>query len=380
MTAPLSGTEEAALLSQASYQAMSAARSILLAGGSQATALSTAKAAANSVLTQSYSTTNGNGTPKVFLHKRKAKRQAEVIASMALVTMANSVDASRMNGVGTEHMRAHNHHHEPSIPLQSRAAAAAPAAMATTTHSSHHQLHHHSNSGGTQPILATHEQQTPRQGNGIFSPQHGRNGGDFGHAVFFPYTPGSQMPTNQPLNANNTALPTTAGAVTSYSTGSGSTISTPLITTNPQPQNNLSNNMPIASRTVATARLLSPLTSPGISITMTPQILPSTQQDGVTPPDQGTGQNAMMTQKSDQLPGGPPLVRFHYQQARISHHHNRSKQSKAVCIRLVHLIHLGMRRMLHRERPQDHRITVTFTNALPATNTVAIIACLSDQR
>jgi len=80
--------EEAELLSKATSQAMIAARSIMMSGGSEATALSTAKAAAQSILVPN--TSEMEGSPylgKMFLSKRKAKRQAEVVASMALLSV-----------------------------------------------------------------------------------------------------------------------------------------------------------------------------------------------------------------------------------------------------------------------------------------------------
>jgi hypothetical protein len=73
--------EEAAILSRATTQATVAARSILASGGTKATALSTAKAAAESILIPS-----DTGNVKVFLSKRKAKQQVSVIASMALMS------------------------------------------------------------------------------------------------------------------------------------------------------------------------------------------------------------------------------------------------------------------------------------------------------
>lgn len=79
--------EEAELLSRATSQAMIAARSILMSGGSPATALSTAKAAAQSILVPDTSEMDGPALGKVFLSKRKAKRQADVVASMALLSV-----------------------------------------------------------------------------------------------------------------------------------------------------------------------------------------------------------------------------------------------------------------------------------------------------
>jgi hypothetical protein len=97
---------EALLLSRATSQAMVAAQSILLSGGSQATALSTAKAAAQSILldvhenllftddnepSSSDNDVTGSANNKSFIGRRKAKRQAEIISSMALLSVNNSL-------------------------------------------------------------------------------------------------------------------------------------------------------------------------------------------------------------------------------------------------------------------------------------------------
>lgn len=90
---------EAELLSQATRTAIVAARSILMSGGSEDVALKTAKAAAESVLNPCSSdndTITGRGTS--FLRRRKVKRQAEVVASMALTTAANNM----RNGISTD--------------------------------------------------------------------------------------------------------------------------------------------------------------------------------------------------------------------------------------------------------------------------------------
>lgn len=83
---------EAYLLSQATSQAMIAARSIVLSGGSQETALCTAKAAANSILVPNIadSDTLAEGGLR-FLSRRKSKRQASIVASMALLSVNNSL-------------------------------------------------------------------------------------------------------------------------------------------------------------------------------------------------------------------------------------------------------------------------------------------------
>ena len=86
-SAVLTDAEESELLSRATSQAMIAARSIILSGGSHATALSTAKAAAQSILVPNTSELEGPTLGKVFLSRRKAKRQAEVVASMAMLSV-----------------------------------------------------------------------------------------------------------------------------------------------------------------------------------------------------------------------------------------------------------------------------------------------------
>lgn len=92
---------DARIVAQATSQATNAARSILESGGSEATALKTAKAAAQSVLLQteganasddasilsSMTLTKGPG----ILRRRKAKRQADVVASMALMAASSSI-------------------------------------------------------------------------------------------------------------------------------------------------------------------------------------------------------------------------------------------------------------------------------------------------
>jgi hypothetical protein len=88
---------EAQLLSQATSTAVVAARSILMAGGSEDVALMTAKAAAESVLIPSKNTADGEtlsgrSAPGMgFLRRRKMRRQAEVVASMALVAASNDI-------------------------------------------------------------------------------------------------------------------------------------------------------------------------------------------------------------------------------------------------------------------------------------------------
>jgi hypothetical protein len=79
---------DARVLSQATSQATIAAKSILSSGGTEQTALKTAKAAAQGVLLGSEGDL-GNG-PKAMMKRRKIRKQAEVVASMALVSASNS--------------------------------------------------------------------------------------------------------------------------------------------------------------------------------------------------------------------------------------------------------------------------------------------------
>jgi hypothetical protein len=84
---------EAYLLSRATSTAVVAARSILMSGGTEEAALKTAKAAAQSVLSPSSGYDNDTiaGKSASYLRRRKAKRQAEVVASMALVSASTTV-------------------------------------------------------------------------------------------------------------------------------------------------------------------------------------------------------------------------------------------------------------------------------------------------
>ncbi|KAG7367451.1 hypothetical protein IV203_030122 [Nitzschia inconspicua] len=87
---------EAELISRATQTAIVAARSILLSGGSEEVALKTAKAAAESVLNPQASdsdTISGRSTLGSAFggRKRKAKRQAEVVASMALMSASSGI-------------------------------------------------------------------------------------------------------------------------------------------------------------------------------------------------------------------------------------------------------------------------------------------------
>lgn len=95
---------EAELIQKATQTAIIAARSILMSGGTEETALKTAKAAAESVLNPAGSdsdTVSGKSTlGSAFGGKRrKAKRQAEVVASMALMS-ATSLQPNGSSIVG----------------------------------------------------------------------------------------------------------------------------------------------------------------------------------------------------------------------------------------------------------------------------------------
>eukprot|EP00545_Synedropsis_sp_CCMP1620_P000718 CAMPEP_0119022442 /NCGR_PEP_ID=MMETSP1176-20130426/28048_1 /TAXON_ID=265551 /ORGANISM="Synedropsis recta cf, Strain CCMP1620" /LENGTH=540 /DNA_ID=CAMNT_0006977303 /DNA_START=41 /DNA_END=1660 /DNA_ORIENTATION=+ len=83
-------TIDARLLSHATNQATIAARSILVSSGTEETALKTAKAAAQSVLFAHHDSQISKGPKGMFL-KRKIKKQAEVVASMALVSATNAI-------------------------------------------------------------------------------------------------------------------------------------------------------------------------------------------------------------------------------------------------------------------------------------------------
>lgn len=81
---------EAELIQKATQTAIVAARSILMSGGTEESALKTAKAAAESVLNPAVSESGTVGSSSIGNafggKKRKAKRQAEVVASMALMS------------------------------------------------------------------------------------------------------------------------------------------------------------------------------------------------------------------------------------------------------------------------------------------------------
>jgi hypothetical protein len=93
---------EAELINRATQTAIVAARSILMSGGSEEVALKTAKAAAESVLNPMMSDTDTlSGRSSLGSafggRRRKAKRQAEVVASMALMSATTGI---RPNGSG----------------------------------------------------------------------------------------------------------------------------------------------------------------------------------------------------------------------------------------------------------------------------------------
>jgi hypothetical protein len=91
-------TDEAFLLSQATTTAMIAAKSILLSGGTEETALKTAKAAAQSILNPGTVDADCvSGKSNTFLRRRKAKRQAEVVASMALMSATSNIQSAANN-------------------------------------------------------------------------------------------------------------------------------------------------------------------------------------------------------------------------------------------------------------------------------------------
>lgn len=82
-----SSTVEAMAISHATAQAAHAAKAILNAGGSELTALKTAKAAAMSALMPEPTENEiSSAIGSSFLRRRKLKRQADVVASMALAS------------------------------------------------------------------------------------------------------------------------------------------------------------------------------------------------------------------------------------------------------------------------------------------------------
>jgi len=85
--------DEAILLSDATNQATRAAYSVLSAGRTESTALNTAKAVAASVLRSEFEKKNGSigSGQKDFFLKRRIKKQAEVLASVALVVAVKKI-------------------------------------------------------------------------------------------------------------------------------------------------------------------------------------------------------------------------------------------------------------------------------------------------
>jgi hypothetical protein len=86
------------LLSYATSQATIAARSILVSGGTEETALQTARAAAQAVLLAHHESHFRKG-PKGFVRKRKIKKQADIIASMAVVSASNSINNNQWDSL-----------------------------------------------------------------------------------------------------------------------------------------------------------------------------------------------------------------------------------------------------------------------------------------
>lgn len=89
---------DARIISNATSQATIAARSILVSGGTEETAIRTAKAAAQAVLQTHYEGQRGKANG--FVLRRKIKKQADVIASMALVNASNSVNNNQWDDLG----------------------------------------------------------------------------------------------------------------------------------------------------------------------------------------------------------------------------------------------------------------------------------------
>lgn len=92
-----SETQEAELIAQATSQAIIAAKSIIMSGGTQSTALPTAKAAALSILAPKSGSLVVGSSSANFLGRRKAKRQATIIASMAVGSVKNALQNQYSN-------------------------------------------------------------------------------------------------------------------------------------------------------------------------------------------------------------------------------------------------------------------------------------------
>ena len=88
--------QDALITSQATTQAVQAAKAILKAGGSELTALKTAKAAAVSAMMPDPNAESeiSSGIGTSFLRRRRLKRRAEVVASMALASAMVNVSQS----------------------------------------------------------------------------------------------------------------------------------------------------------------------------------------------------------------------------------------------------------------------------------------------
>jgi len=103
--------QKAHLLSHATVTAIVAAKSILMSGGTEDVALRTAKAAAVSVLDPACSDGDTVSRRSLgFFGRRKVRRQAEVVASMALVTATSNMqggvasDWSASDGITVSHI------------------------------------------------------------------------------------------------------------------------------------------------------------------------------------------------------------------------------------------------------------------------------------
>jgi hypothetical protein len=187
---------EAQLLSQATSTAMIAARSILMAGGSEEVALKTAKAAAESVLNPTVSdneTISGRST--TFLRRRKAKRQAEVVASMALMSAASNVN----NGMNIDCWGSGSTDQNRSLMN--------PYTRAITTRSMHTQDEPSVLSGSTRPpkvptprSLETSQRMQPRQIDQNYAPTEPMRSPSPTHTSLPPLSPTAQPLPSQPVN------------------------------------------------------------------------------------------------------------------------------------------------------------------------------------
>lgn len=105
---------EAQQISRATAAAVVAARSMLMSGGSDDMALRTAKAAAFSVLCPKCSENDSSsGRSSSYLRRRKLKNQAEVVASMALVTAAADATAGKGAEWGSHNVLSNRPHGSP---------------------------------------------------------------------------------------------------------------------------------------------------------------------------------------------------------------------------------------------------------------------------